>query len=208
MLYLRINYCPTKSYSVFSSCIHRSFRISGLNGTHSFRLGGVLLLAFTTFGTLGLDFFFLLRGTGSDFLLGSVLTIAGGTDVQSRFTSGIGQKSQATVVLVPMSIESDGGNTFFEGFLGDRFTDLRGRVTVSSESDSVTQRFLVRAGRDERHALGIVDNLGRNMLIAAVNAKSRSRRKAFHFVRGTKRTSFPLQIEFLKLFHWSLLRNR
>jgi hypothetical protein len=112
--------------------------------------------------------------------------------LESRFSRRFGQGRNAAMILVIATIEHDFLNTSLDSPLGDRFANRCRRRLVAAISDAFAQRRIATAGRDERLAGGIVDDLGVNILMAAEDSQPRPDGVALDSVANADRSSLAL----------------
>src|SRR5580704_1568125 len=99
-------------------------------------------------------------------------------EFQPRFARRFGQRRDPAVILVSTAIEDDEFDTRGASALGDFFADGFGRGNIAAGLE-ILARFLVdRAGRSQRAAGAIVDNLRVNVADRAIHGEARPLRGA------------------------------
>ena len=100
---------------------------------------------------------------------------AGGVvlELESGFSSSVGQSRHAAVVPKRPAVETDLGDTRCLRPGSHLLPDRRRRRLVTSKPDTVAQVFVHRAGRDERTTGSVVDDLGVDVLAGTKHGEPR-----------------------------------
>src|SRR6185295_2771023 len=100
-------------------------------------------------------------------LVAAVVAIFGHLEPQSRFTSGIGQRADAAVILVPAPVEYDEGDTVRLRAFGDGFADDYGAFGFGLALDLRSERLIGVAGGGEGASGEVIDDLSVDVCRAA-----------------------------------------
>ena len=102
---------------------------------------------------------------------------------------------------VPPSVEGHLLDPRLQRFLRDRLAQDRRRLAVPPVADLLAELRVHRAGGNQRAALSVVDNLGRNVFVAAENAQPRPARISLDAVADSKPAPEALAADSLFVFH-------
>ena len=108
------------------------------------------------------------------------------------------------MVLVLAPVEAALSNASGFGSLGNCRSDNLGCVAVSAVADLVGQAFLASAGRGKRFTAFIIDQLAKNVLVAAVNRQTWSLAATLHLLADTIATTPTTNIIDFDRFHSSI----
>ena len=152
-------------------------------------------------GRLKIALLILARSTANDSLLGTF-----SADIESGVARRVGERLDATVIFIALTIESDGRNAGGERAFGDELADHGGGFDVSAVLVFRAEISFVGAGARERLAHFVVDDLRANMARATEYAKSRTNADFFHSVRDSEFASPALFIQTELFSHCSSAR--
>src|SRR4051812_620961 len=103
-------------------------------------------------------------------------------ELQSTLARRIGQRLDAAMIGASATIKDDLAKAGGFGLVGDRLPDLLGGGDIAAVLQVAAHVILRARGGDQRLAVMIVDDLGVNMLAAAINRKARPLAVSQHLV--------------------------
>jgi hypothetical protein len=124
-------------------------------------------------------------------------------ELQTGFTSGIGQRCDPAMVSQSATVETDGLHTGCLGSLRDQFSNRFRRILAASGLQAAANALLHCGGRRQRFARIVIDDLRGNMIVASANGEPGPFRGTMQVSANATHSSLALcRLDFLFVHDW------